>query len=34
VRVRASGGVRSEFHRLDVDDVTSLDFALDLRVRL
>jgi hypothetical protein len=34
LRLRASGGVRTEFHRLDVDDVTSLDFALDLRVRL
>ena len=34
LRVRASGGLRSEFHRLDVDDVTSVDLALDLRVAL
>ena len=34
LRLRASGGVRTEFHRLDADNVTSLDFALDLRVRL
>jgi len=34
LRLRASGGIRTEFHRLDVDDVTSLDLALDLRVAL
>jgi hypothetical protein len=34
LRVRASGGLRTEFHRLDVDNVTSVDLALDLRVSL
>jgi hypothetical protein len=34
LRLRASGGIRTEFHRLETDDVTSLDLALDLRMAL
>jgi hypothetical protein len=34
LRIRATADLRMEFHRLNADDLTSLDLTLDLRARL
>jgi hypothetical protein len=34
LRLRATADLRHEFHRIEADDLTSLDLTLDLRVRL